>query len=84
MSDSWICWKPRIEHQAVAEDLVIKGLRRHREMLHRPGQVAEPDVDELHRLRLDEPQDLIAAREHPPSLGAHLQAGARVWALLER
>ncbi len=57
-----------VEHQSVAEDLRVKGLRRDREMLHRPRQVAEPDVDELHRLRLDEPQHLIAACEHPPSL----------------
>ena len=57
-----------VEHQAVAEDLLVEGLRGHREVLHGPGQVAEPDVDELHPLGLDEPQDLIAAGEHPLSL----------------
>ena len=67
-----------VEHPALGEDALIERLSRHREVLHGAGQVAEAHVDELHPLRLDEPQYLVAACEHQLSLGAAaaLTAGA--------
>ena len=38
--------------------------RREREVLRRPGQVAEPDVNELHPFVLDELQDVVGGVEH--------------------
>src|SRR5262249_1811542 len=39
-------------------------------VLHRPRQVAEPDIDELHLVIADEPEYLVGVREHLPSLEA--------------
>ena len=77
MSDSWIAWKPRIEDPSnlspSVKTLASNDLGRNREVLHDPGQVAEPDVDELHVLVLDVLQDLLGSAEHPSSLlGARL------------
>ena len=67
MSDSWISWNPRIDEpskpEAVLEDVLGELVRRDREVLHQPGQVAEPDVDDLDALVLDQLQDV--ARESP-------------------
>ena len=53
-----------VEHEAVGEDAVTEGLRGHGEVLHRPRQVTEPDVDELHVLRRDEAEDFLGTAEH--------------------
>jgi hypothetical protein len=63
MSDSWMAWKPRIElpsnSLAVGEEVLVQRVRRHVEVLHDPGQVTEPDVDELDVLGLDIGQNLV-------------------------
>ena len=73
MSDSWIAWKPRIEDPSNIWPSVKKSsstdLAGHVEVLHHAGQVAEPDVDELDVLVLDERQDLVGVAEHPTSCG---------------
>ena len=57
-----------VEHQPVGEDLLIEGLRRHGEVLHRPGQVTEPDIDEFHFVIAEEPEYLVGVGEHEYSL----------------
>ena len=57
-----------VEHQAVDEEVLVEGARRHVEVLHDARQVAEPDVDELDVLVLDVAQDLVGVLEHPTSL----------------
>ena len=63
MSDSWICWKPRIDEPSNTRPSVktssSNDCDRHREVLHDAGQVTEPDVDELHVFLADELQDLV-------------------------
>ena len=58
MSDSWISWKPRIDEPSKPkpslEDVLGQLVGRHREVLHQPGQVAEPEVDDLDALVLDQ------------------------------
>ena len=73
MSDSWIAWKPRIEEPSNICPSTKKSSstdsRRHVEVLHDAGQVAEADVDELDVLVLDEAQDFVGVAEHPSSSG---------------
>ena len=51
MSDSWISWKPRIDEPSnpnPSSKVASSSSRdRDREVLHQPGQVAEPKVDDL-------------------------------------
>ena len=50
MSDSWISWNPRIDEPSKPSPprtLLGELVDRDREVLHEPGQVAEPDVDDL-------------------------------------
>ena len=81
MSDSWIAWKPRIDEPSniwpVGEEVLVDRLRRHVEVLHHAGQVAEADVDELDVLVLDELQDLVGVAEHPSSFGVAAMAASR-------
>ena len=56
-----------VEHDAVVEELLGQIGRRHVEVLLLPGEVREPDVDELDVLFLDVTQDLVGASEHPSS-----------------
>ena len=74
MSDSWICWNPRIDEPSnispSVNTLSSNALDRDGEVLHGAGQVAEPDVDELDPLVGYVPQDLITAAEHQLSLAA--------------
>ena len=67
MSDSWIAWKPRIDEPSniwpsTKNSLVT--VRGHVEVLHHARQVAEPDIDELDVLVLDEREDLVRCAEH--------------------
>ena len=60
MSDSWICWNPRIDEPSKpwpsSKVLSLQRRRRHGDVLHDAGQVAEPVVDELDSLVVDERQ----------------------------
>ncbi len=75
MSDSWMAWKPRIDEPSNIWPSVKKSAarlwRRHVEVLHHAGQVAEPDVDELDVLLLDELEDFVGVAEQvqPPVAG---------------
>ena len=57
-----------VEHAALGEDLVVERLSRDREVLDRPEQVTEPDIDELNLCIADELQYLVGVVEHQPSL----------------
>ena len=63
MSDSWISWNPRIDEPSKprpsSKDAVGQLVRRYREVLHEPRQVAEAEVDDLDALLLDQRQDLL-------------------------
>src|SRR3712207_8270431 len=50
-----------VEHLALGEEVGVEGLGRHVEVLHRPGQVAETDVDrsEEHTSELQSRQHLV-------------------------
>ena len=57
MSDSWICWKPRTDEPSNPKPSVkVLGqlVGRGREMLRHPREVAEAQVDDLHRFVLQE------------------------------
>ena len=64
MSDSWMAWKPRIDEPSniwpSVKKSAVDALGGDVEVLHHAGQVAEPDVDELDVLVLDERQDLVS------------------------
>ena len=55
MSDSWIFWKPRIDDPSniwpSSKKSSSSEYGRDGEVLHRAGQVTEPDVDDLRRPR---------------------------------
>ena len=76
-------WSARIGSILLAGGLVahyfalLERARGDREVLHRPWQVAEPHVDELHVGVGYEPQNLFTACEHQFSL-ARSRAGRRV------
>jgi hypothetical protein len=57
-----------VEHLAVGEEVDRQRLGRHVEVLHDPGQVTEPDVDELDVLGLDEVEDFLGGAEHDEPL----------------
>ena len=63
MSDSWIDWKPRdrraVEGEPVLEDALVERRSRDREVLNDTGQIAEPDVDVLDLLVLDQLDDVV-------------------------
>src|SRR5271170_8039361 len=53
-----------VEHQAIGEDPLAERPGRHREVLHRPRQVDDPDIDEIHVLLRDEAEDFLATAKH--------------------
>ena len=65
MSDSWICWKPRIDEPSnpypslnVSSVSSCTGIG---EVLHQTGKIAEPEIDDLDPLVLHETKDLGSA-----------------------
>jgi hypothetical protein len=54
-----------VERQPGVEQICVEGSRRHGEVLHDTGQVAEPDVDELDALCRDVAEQLVVGGEHP-------------------
>src|SRR5476649_170846 len=57
-----------VKAEAVGEDRLVERFDGHGEVLHDPGQIAEPHVDGLDLVIPDEPQDLVGVGEHasPP------------------
>ena len=49
-----------VECQTVLEDTLVEGGRRDREVLDHTGQIAEPDVDVLDFLVLDQLDDVVS------------------------
>ena len=49
-----------VEHLTDGEEVLVDRLSRHVEVLHDTGQIAEPNVDELDVLVLDEREDLVS------------------------
>ena len=74
MSDSLIAWKPRIEEPSKFSPSSKTDWSNDEtgtvKCCMMPGQVAEPDVDHLDALVLDELQQLVAVAKHSSSLAA--------------
>src|SRR5665648_834057 len=66
-----------VEHLALGEERRVSRLGGHIEVLHHTRQVAEPDVDELDALLLDEGHDLIGRTEHPGLLDRRVGSARR-------
>jgi hypothetical protein len=64
-----------VEHEAVGEDVRAEVLDREGEVVRRPRQVGEPDIDELHPFVPNELQDVVGGVKHSRTSQGHGLSG---------